>query len=112
VLRASCGPLIVPGGPEGKRDTLSVKIPPAADKVVAARSGGDLAAFLALFGTDGVVDDCARRRAEPAPIKGRRGRERIGTKGRLTVTAAGGVIFAANGERVRDLRTVAARAAP
>ena len=64
---------------------MTVKIPPPVDRLVAAINAGDIAAFLAFFGTDGVVEDWGRRFKGPTAIRKWRDEKLIGAKGKLTV---------------------------
>jgi hypothetical protein len=67
---------------------VTVKIPSPIDPLVTAVNGGDLAAFLAFFGSDGIVEDWGRRFKGPASIKQWSDKELIGANGRLTAISA------------------------
>jgi hypothetical protein len=104
---------------------VSVKIPPPIDRLVAAINAGDIGAFLAFFGRDGVVNDWGRSFKGPAAIRKWSDEELIGAKGVLTVTGASRtgnevtvlgdwkstyysgasrMIFTLDGEHVREMR--------
>jgi hypothetical protein len=103
----------------------AIDIPPPIDRLVAAINGGNLDAFLAFFGRDGVVEDWGRRFVGPMAIRKWSDEELIGAKGHLTVTAArkrgkqvtlvgdwksnyytgpSRMIFTLDGDRVREMR--------
>jgi hypothetical protein len=65
---------------------VSVKLPTLLERLVTAINGGDTAAFLAFFPTDGVVDDWGDSYAGVDSIRRWNDRELIGAKGTLTVS--------------------------
>jgi hypothetical protein len=104
---------------------VSVRIPAPVDRLVATINGGDIDAFLKIFGSDGVVEDWGRRFKGPAAIRKWSDEELIGAKGHLTVAAAtregntitvtgdwkssyysgaSRMIFTVDGDRVREMR--------
>jgi hypothetical protein len=104
---------------------VTVKIPAPIDRLVAAINGGDLPAFMAFFGADGVVEDWGRRFQGPAAIRKWSDEELIGANGQLSVASAhrrgnevtvigdwksdyysgpSRMIFSLDGDRVRAMR--------